>query len=110
MGIKVVKIREHINAIYIGRGSRSNQESPLHNPFKMNDYSDNERNRVCDEYKEYFYNKMTEGTDEIFIQAVQDIANKYIAGEDVKLGCFCSPLKCHGDTIKNWIESCSEKR
>ena len=104
MSIKVVKIREHVNAIYIGRGSRSYEESPLHNPFKVNDNSDSERDKACDLYEEYFYNKMTEGTDRVFIQAVQDINYKHLNGEDVKLGCFCAPKRCHGDVIKDWIE------
>lgn len=24
---------------------------------------------------------------------------------DKKLGCFCKPLACHGDIIKNWLDN-----
>lgn len=39
-----------------------------------------------------------------FRAAVDKIYNKYKTGEDVYLECFCKPLPCHGDIIKEKLE------
>lgn len=39
-----------------------------------------------------------------FKQAVDEIYNKYKSGVDVYLECYCKPLPCHGDIIKDKLE------
>lgn len=36
-------------------------------------------------------------------QAVQAIAKKVMAGEEVCLHCWCAPLPCHGDVIADKV-------
>lgn len=84
------------NSFYIGRGS------PLGNLFKMRDQSTEERNRVCDLYEQWFYTQLEQENMEI-ISELDKIYELSLKG-DVILGCYCSPKRCHGDTIKNFIE------
>jgi hypothetical protein len=75
------------------------------NIFKMNNYSDIERNRVCDEYQKYF--------DDIIInkdnhyEFINYLRNIYVVAlhHDIALGCWCYPKRCHAETIKAFIDS-----
>lgn len=64
------------------------------NPFVL--YYEIQRNEVCDKYRKYFLKRVNE--DAAFASAVRSLEGK-------SLGCFCSPLRCHGDTIVEWLES-----
>lgn len=66
--------------IYIGRGSKWG------NPFQMKNWSDEERDRVCDEYEKWFWEQ------EHLINSLPEL-------EDKVLGCFCKPKRCHGDFL-----------
>ena len=83
-------------AQYIGRGS------PLGNPFHMKDKFPEERDRVCDEYEEWFREKVRRKDSEIIaeLDRLTDIALDHA----LVLGCFCSPLRYHGETIKQYLE------
>jgi hypothetical protein len=90
-------------AIYIGRGS------PLGNPFVMS--SEIERDHVCDLYEDWLKARIEERDPKV-IDALNHIAIKS-RKEDVTLGCFCAPKRCHGDTIKRVIEDklkCGDSR
>jgi hypothetical protein len=65
--------------VYIGRGSKWG------NPFQMKNPSQEERNRVCEEYEAYF--KTTD-----LIKDIRGLRGK-------TLGCYCSPQRCHGDFL-----------
>ncbi len=92
--IEVVKMKEHHDAIYIGRGS------PLGNPFIIG--KDGNRTEVCRKYKEYFYEQV--GIDDSPVRLELDrLIHLVKSGENIKLGCFCAPLECHGDTIKDYL-------
>lgn len=39
-----------------------------------------------------------------FKAVVDEIYEKYKAGEEIWLECYCSPLPCHGDIIKEKLE------
>ena len=82
------------NAIYIGRGS------PLGNIFVMKDKS--ERDIVCDAY-EVWFNEKVKQNDPSVMQELRKIYKLAKQG-DVVLGCYCSPKRCHGDTIKNFLD------
>ena len=66
--------------VYIGRGSKWG------NPFIMKDWSDEERNRVCDEYENWFMGQKH------LIESLPELKNKV-------LGCYCKPKRCHGDFL-----------
>lgn len=81
-------------AIYIGRGS------PLGNPFIMK--SEEDRDYVCDQYEEWFH-KQVKGKNQTVLNELRRI---YLIAkrQDVVLGCYCSPKRCHGETIKRFLE------
>lgn len=78
---------------------RIDRTSPLGNPFIMSEES--ERDCVCDKYEEYFQNKVKEVGD--FRDEVIRLYRLVKAGRKVNLQCWCSPKRCHGDTIKKFI-------
>lgn len=59
----------------------------------------NNRDTAIDLYDNYF-DVMYSGNLE-FKKTIDEIYNLYKNGEDVYLGCFCKPLRCHGDIIVN---------
>ena len=84
---KVVDLRKESYSVYIGRGSI------FGNPYKIG--RDGNREEVVQKYKEMFLKKIEK--DPMFRDAVLKLNGK-------TLGCFCSPLKCHGDVIIEWLE------
>ena len=83
-------------AEYIGRGS------PLGNPVTTNSKSDIERDVVCDAYEDYFNEKIA-AKDITFMQELRRLYKIAVKG-DLILGCYCSPKRCHGDTIKKFLD------
>lgn len=93
------------NAVYIGRPNpRLNlKKSPLANPFVMRNKSIDERNRVCDLFDEWI-NDRIQNNDKAVIEEIERL--KVIAMQgDLVLGCWCSPKRCHGESIKRIIDS-----
>lgn len=82
------------NAIYIGRGS------PLGNIFVMKD--ELERDMVCDNY-EVWFNEKVKQNDPVVMRELRRLYKLAKQG-DVVLGCYCSPKRCHGDTIKKFLD------
>lgn len=94
--------------IYIGNikhgaiGEYCGRPSPLGNPFAITRHQD--RNKVCDLYKEWLYKKI-EAKDEKVLVELSRLA--YILKHDgeITLLCYCAPLRCHCDTIKEVLEN-----
>ena len=90
-------IKKDSKYVYCGRGSA------LGNPFNMENYSQEERERVCDSYEEYIEKEMRTN------QKIKDQLNLIwtTARKEgvVYLGCFCAPQRCHCNTIKNIIDN-----
>jgi Domain of unknown function (DUF4326) len=101
--IKIVKLSdkqaEGSHREYCGRAGRG-QEGILGNPFWMNNES--ERDKVCDKFKTWLDLQMTleGGKVQKRITELSDIAKT----KDVELACFCSPKRCHTESIKETIE------
>lgn len=83
-------------AIYIGRSS------PLGNPFAMKNITQEERERVCDAYKTWFKGKV-EANDPAIMDELRRIYT-LTKNDAVTLGCFCTPKRCHGETIKAFLD------
>ena len=83
--------------IYVDRSS------VLGNPFKMRNSSDDERNRVCDEYEAYFQKRVAESG--AFREQVKLIYSLVAKGYEVALGCWCYPKRCHAMYIADFVES-----
>lgn len=108
MGIIVynIKTEDHSsspNNFYIAR------PSILGNPFTHDGKRSNlaklsfkTRDEAIDAYEKYFHIMIE--TNEEFQQAFNKIYEKYKNGEDVYLGCFCKPNRCHGDIIAKELQ------
>jgi hypothetical protein len=79
------------------------RSTALGNPFHMNNNSDEERDRVCNDYKVYFKNEVLNHFSRA-IKILDDIKEK-LKQNDVTLGCWCFPKRCHAETIKEYLEN-----
>lgn len=61
-----------------------------------------DRDEAIDMYSHYF--DIMYGSNVEFTREVDAIYEKYKNGEEVYLECYCSPLRCHGDIIKEKLE------
>lgn len=64
------------------------------NPFVIGE--DGDRDEVVNKYKTYFDNRIKK--DPIFKAKVDELKGK-------TLGCYCKPLKCHGDIIIDYLNN-----
>lgn len=87
------------NAQYIGRSGKG-VISPLGNPFIIG--RDGDRDEVCDLYEAWFQAKV-EVKDPAVMQELRRLYRIAKDG-DLTLGCFCAPQRCHGETIKRFLE------
>lgn len=78
---------------YIGR------PSPLGNPFRVTVQTITNRNNACDNYHKYFYSELGNFKNELDYLV-------YLATENgiLQLVCYCSPLRCHGDTVIGYLK------
>lgn len=83
----VVNIKKEKCDVYCGRGS------PFGNPYIIG--RDGTRNDVCDNFIHYFYKKLNDS----------QFRNKVIALKGKRLGCWCKPLRCHCDSIVEYLEN-----
>lgn len=76
--------------VYVGRQCRGWRAHPLANPFKVQDYA--ERWQCLHAYRKWLLARPT-------LEA--DLAELWEACEHgaLPLGCWCSPLSCHGDVL-----------
>lgn len=74
--------------------------SPLESPFPIDDF--NSREMVCFRYKMRFEELIREGnnstTDEL-----NHLLAKYEKESILTLRCWCAPLQCHAETIRDWL-------
>lgn len=89
-------------AVFVGRGSL------FGNPFNPSDgkdlskLSDKGRDEVCDKYEEFFPVELKRNPE--FRSAVIYLVKKALSDGELVLGCFCSPKRCHAETIKDYVE------
>jgi len=73
--------------------------SPLGNPFLLKDpNNDIDRNKVCDEYEQWILDKI-KNNDVKVTNELQRIRELHEIHNKVYLQCFCTPKRCHGETI-----------
>jgi hypothetical protein len=105
--IKVVNKYDHKpnsrNDVYIGRGSA------FGNPFTHRPLSNSlaqfkciSREAAIASYKSYFYKRLR--NDPVFRKKVTDLQNR-AKTSDLNLVCFCKPKSCHGDILKQYLET-----
>lgn len=81
---------------------RIDRQSVLGNPFFMKDES--MRDEVCDKYQAYFEREILKKGSP-FHKEVTRLYKLAKSGQQLNLQCWCAPKRCHGDTIKKFIES-----
>jgi len=74
----VVNVKSANYDVYIGRGSKWG------NPFVIG--KDGNRDEVCDKYEAYLSSRPD------LVLALTELKGKV-------LGCYCAPLRCHGDLL-----------
>lgn len=90
------------NNYYIGR------PSILGNPYShikgetLASFVVKTREEAIDQYNHYF-DVMYNGNIQ-FKKMIDEIYEKYKNGIDVYLECYCNPLRCHGDIIKEKLQ------
>jgi hypothetical protein len=94
---KIKQTLPSVKYVYCGRG----KNSILGNPYLIT--KENNRDMVCDEFDTYFKEALLDK---------DSIISTYIRGleeesktKDIVLLCFCKPLRCHTDTIKNYLDN-----
>lgn len=75
--------KKHPHDVYIGR------PSIWGNPFKIGD--DGTREEVIEKYRDFLLNSPE------LLAKIQQLKGK-------TLGCYCKPMKCHGDVIVEILE------
>ena len=98
--IEIVNLK-NLRNVSDGVVVRVDRTSVLGNPFYMRD--EGQRDEVCDKYADYFNKKVTEKTDEKFMNELRRIY-KLAKTNNVYLACWCAPKRCHAETIKSFIE------
>jgi len=90
---KVVNIRREAYDVYIGRMGRG-QDGYFGNPFALEHGA--ARGSTLERYRKYFYGRLQ--SDPGFRQRIHALKGR-------TLGCFCKPNPCHGDIIKEYLDS-----
>jgi len=106
MKIIIVNVLKSKSTHYCGRPSYYKLKygencSTLGNPFLITKYEN--RDNVCDKYDEYFNNNISNNGN--MINTLNNMVKYLEIGNDIKLGCFCTPKRCHCSTIKTYLES-----
>lgn len=84
-------------AVYIGQGS------PLGNRFAKANMTLEERDFACDQFQIEFHAKVSRN-DPVIMNELNRLLSIARNG-DLILGCYCHPKRCHGLTIKQWLET-----
>lgn len=71
------------------------------NPFHINSYTNREQS--IRKYKTYFYRRLQ--TDAAFKASLNALKEIHKRAGLLRLFCWCAPLACHGDVIKEYLES-----
>lgn len=97
--IEIVNLRN--NKLKYKYDFRCDRESPLGNPYNLK--SEEFRNDVCDKYETWFYQQIENKNLEVidYINELRESYNKY---GKLRLFCWCTPKRCHVETIKKYLE------
>jgi len=82
---------------YVGRGS------DVGNPFAMKSNSLQDRDTVCEQYEEWFKQKLADQKDRKFHTYLDIMVTALRNHGQVTLWCYCDPKRCHAETIKKWL-------
>ncbi len=90
---QVVNIRREEYDVYIG-GAGQGRAGYFGNPVRL--HPGEAGGSTLEKYREYFYNRLR--SDPEFKERIESLKGK-------ALGCFCKPHPCHGDIIREYLDS-----
>lgn len=95
---------------YIGRKNKklNLNESPLANKFKLKNYNKKSREQVISLHKDSLNSYLLHKSSNVY-RIIYKLAQYYLLGWNIELVCYCAPLKCHGDSIKEAILTLAEE-
>ena len=76
---------------------RVDRSSVLGNPFK------GDRDVDCDKYAVYFATCIADPNASAFKDELARLAQLYKQYGKLRLFCWCAPLRCHSETIREWL-------
>jgi len=85
---------------------RVDRKGPYGNPFRM--VMESQRDEVCDKYQKHFNSRIE--NDSLFKRQLMSLVDTYLTFGKLNLFCWCSPARCHAETIREWILSVAEER
>lgn len=85
------------DAVYIGQGS------PLGNKFAKANMTLEERNYACDQFEIEFQFKVDRKDPSVMRELTRLLS--IARNGNLILGCYCAPKRCHGLTIKRWLDA-----
>ena len=80
---------------------RVSRKSVLGNKFYMEDES--QRNEVCDKYKDWFDKESMNPMNTQVQTELKRLETLYIKHGKLRLFCWCSPKRCHAETIRDYL-------
>lgn len=92
----VVNLRREPFDVYIGRAGKG-QDGYFGNPFPVKVYGQ----AALTKFEEWFLFKLE--SDSEYRRRLLELRGR-------RLGCFCKPGPCHGDTIAAWVNAQPETR
>lgn len=66
--------------------------------------SEDKRDLVCDMYETWFNNEMSAVGYSRLKSFMEELRQTLQAYGKIRLFCWCAPKRCHGETIKKWLE------
>lgn len=95
------------NSIYIGRGSIfGNPYTHKNLDETMAKYQVSSRKIAIESYREYMEEMYK--TNPEYRKEIDNLVKMNKEGKDINLICFCKPKSCHGDILKEFIETLSQ--
>ena len=77
--------------------------SPLGNPYPENIKNGQTRDVVCDRYQEWF-NGLIESKHPRIMLELRRLYSLHKQHGQLRIFCWCTPKRCHGETIKTFLE------
>lgn len=70
--------------------------SPLGNPYRISETCTREQAIAL--YKPWLWQHIKRGSGSVYEELIE-LRDRYLAGDDLVLSCWCKPLLCHGDVV-----------